>query len=179
MTGILPRFNRGGPGLSLSIAQWIARASWRHPPRGGGKPDDGHRPAVARVWRNDFVKPWPTILIAGLLTGCAHFESRPLAPEKSAAQLDARRLDDAGLRNFVSRNSGGETNNWPPPKWDLNSLTRAAFYFHPDLAVARAQWRVADASVKTAGGRPNPTVTAGAGLQFGSRRVAAGNAADR
>jgi signal transduction histidine kinase len=26
MTGIHPRFNRGGPGLSLSIAQWIARA---------------------------------------------------------------------------------------------------------------------------------------------------------
>jgi signal transduction histidine kinase len=26
MTEIPPRFNRGGPGLSLSIAQWIARA---------------------------------------------------------------------------------------------------------------------------------------------------------
>lgn len=29
MTGIHPRFNRGGPGLSLSIAQWIAHAQWR------------------------------------------------------------------------------------------------------------------------------------------------------
>jgi outer membrane protein TolC len=112
------------------------------------------------------VKPWPTIFIACLLTGCAHFESKPLAPEKSAAQLDARRLDDAELKKFVENNSGGESKNWPPAKWDLNSLTLAAFYFHPDLAVARAQWRVAEAGVKTAGGRPNPTVSAGPGYNF-------------
>ena len=112
------------------------------------------------------MKPWPTILIACLLTGCAHFESKPLAPEKFAAQLDARRLDDAGLKKFAEQNSGGERKNWPPAKWNLNSLTLAAFYFHPDLAVARAQWRVAEAGIKTAGGRPNPTVTAGPGYNF-------------
>jgi len=112
------------------------------------------------------VKLWPTFLTACLLTGCAHFESQPLAPEKSAAQLDARRLADAGLKKFAEQNSGGKLKSWPPAKWDLNSLTLAAFYFHPDLAVARAQWRVAEAGVKTAGGRPNPTVTAGPGYNF-------------
>ena len=110
------------------------------------------------------MKPWPTILIAGLLTGCAHFDPQPLAPEKSAARLDARHLDDAGLKKFAAQKSGDELKNWPPAKWDLNSLTLAAFYFHPDLAVARAQWRVAEAGMKTAGGRPNPTVTAGPGF---------------
>ena len=112
------------------------------------------------------MKPWPTIFIACLLTGCVHFESKPLAPEKSAAQLDARRLADAGLKKFAEQNSGDERKNWPPAKWDLNSLTLAAFYFHPDLAVARAQWRVAEAGLKTAGGQPNPTVTAGPGYNF-------------
>ena len=112
------------------------------------------------------MKLWPTFLTACLLTGCAHFESQPLAPEKSAAQLDARRLADAGLKKFAEQNSGGKLKSWPPAKWDLNSLTLAAFYFHPDLAVARAQWRVAEAGVKTAGGRPNPTVTAGPGYNF-------------
>ncbi len=34
-----------------------------------------------------------------------------------------------------------------------------AFYFHPDLEVARAQWLVAQGGVKTAGARPNPSVT--------------------
>jgi outer membrane protein TolC len=44
-------------------------------------------------------------------------------------------------------------------EWDFDTLTLAAFYYHPDLAVARAQWNVARAGIKTAGGRPNPTLT--------------------
>ena len=38
-------------------------------------------------------------------------------------------------------------------------LTFAAFYFHPSLEVARAQWNVAKAGIRTAGGRPNPTLS--------------------
>ena len=37
-------------------------------------------------------------------------------------------------------------------------LTLAAFYYQPDLDVARAKWGVAEAGVITAGGRPNPSV---------------------
>jgi outer membrane protein TolC len=99
------------------------------------------------------------ILAAGLIAGCARFQPRPLAPERTAAQLESRRLDDAGLKKFLEKNLGHELENWPLPKWDLNSLTLAAFYFHPDLDVARAQWRVAEAGVKTAGARPNPSVS--------------------
>jgi len=75
-------------------------------------------------------------------------------------QLDARRFDDAGLQKFLEQNLGRDLPVWPPDKWDLNTLTLAAFYFHPDLDVARAQWRLAEAGVKTAAARPNPTVTA-------------------
>ena len=105
------------------------------------------------------MKPWPIIFIAGLLAGCAHFESQPLRPDKSAAQFDARRLDDPGLEKFLERNSGGETLHWPKTKWNLSELSLVAFYFHPTIEVARAQWRVAAAGVKTAGARPNPSVT--------------------
>ena len=112
------------------------------------------------------MKFWTTILAIGLLTGCVHFQPRPLAPEKSAAQLDARRLDTAGLKDFVVAHAGGAIQDWPPAQWNLNSLTLAAFYFHPDLAVVRAQWQVAAAGVTTAGGRPNPTVTIGPGYNF-------------
>jgi len=94
-----------------------------------------------------------------LLAGCAHYQSRPLAPEKSAAELESRRLDDAGLKKFLATNSVPAPESWPLAKWNLNSLTLAAFYFHPDLAVARAQWQLAEAGVKTAGGRPNPTLS--------------------
>jgi outer membrane protein, heavy metal efflux system len=98
------------------------------------------------------------LLAALLVSGCVHFKSLPLMPEKSAAQLEARRLDDAGLKKFLAENSDGALEIWPLEKWNLNSLTLAAFYFHPDLAVARAQWQLAEAGVKSAGGRPNPTL---------------------
>jgi outer membrane protein TolC len=102
---------------------------------------------------------WLLLPLVFLLSGCAHFTSQPLAPEKSAAQLDARRLDDTGLKHFVASNSVGQFKNWPPAKWDFSALTLAAFYFHPDLALARAQWQLTEAGEKTAGGRPNPTLT--------------------
>ena len=108
--------------------------------------------------------PWACIF---LLTGCVHYQPQPLAPEKSAAQFDARRLNDLGLRDFVATNAAAEIKNWPPEKWGLNSLTLVAFYFHPNLAVARAQWRVAEAGVKTAGARPNPSLTATPGYDSG------------
>src|SRR5262249_22495912 len=38
-------------------------------------------------------------------------------------------------------------------------LALAAFHYHPSLEVARAQWAVAQGGEKTAGQRPNPTLT--------------------
>jgi outer membrane protein, heavy metal efflux system len=99
------------------------------------------------------------VLATGLYAGCARFEPQPISPAQTAALLDARRLDDPGLKKFLEKNSGHEPETWPLASWDLNSLTLAAFYFHPDLDVARAQWRLAEAGVKTAGARPNPSVT--------------------
>ncbi|HEX4350089.1 MAG TPA: TolC family protein [Verrucomicrobiae bacterium] len=101
----------------------------------------------------------PLLCGIAVIAGCAHFQPQPLAPEKSAAQFDARRFDDAGLKVFLATNSPGAVPDWPLEKWDLNSLTLAAFYFHPDLAVARAQWRVAEAGEESAGARPNPSVS--------------------
>ncbi|HEX4349011.1 MAG TPA: TolC family protein, partial [Verrucomicrobiae bacterium] len=105
------------------------------------------------------VKFLPLVCGIAVAAGCAHFQPQPLAPEKYAAQFDARHLDDPGLKAFLAINSTGALPIWPLEKWDLNSLTLAAFYFHPDLAVARAQWRVAEASEETAGARPNPSVS--------------------
>jgi len=102
-----------------------------------------------------------TLIILSLagLTGCARFEPQPLTPAQTAAQLEARRLDAAGLRTFMEQNLGRKLDAWPPAEWDLTNLTLAAFYYHPSLEVARAQWAVARAGIKTAGGRPNPSVT--------------------
>ena len=99
------------------------------------------------------------ILSAMIFAGCAHFQPQPIAPEKTAAQWGSRRLDDDGLKKFLKQNLGQELKTWPEKNWDLPALTLVAFFFHPSLDVARAQWLVAQAGLKTAGARPNPSVT--------------------
>ena len=111
------------------------------------------------------MKHWLTIFTFVALTGCASYHPKPIAPAQSAALLEARRLDDAGLKKFLEENSSAPK-NWPKKKWDLDSLTLAAFYFQPNLAVARAQWREAVGGINTAGAIPNPTVTVGPGYNF-------------
>ena len=101
---------------------------------------------------------WIIIGMAGL-TGCARFESRPLAPAQTAAQLEARSLADAGLKKFLEQTLGQPVKTWPLQQWNLTTLSVAAFYYSPNLAVARAQWEVAVADIQTASARPNPSVT--------------------
>jgi len=58
----------------------------------------------------------------------------------------------------LEKNLHRESTNWPVLFWDLESLTLAAFFYHPSLDVARAQWAVAQGGKVTAGQRPNPTL---------------------
>jgi outer membrane protein TolC len=74
--------------------------------------------------------------------------------------LESRRLDDAGLKKFLEKNLGRELQNWPETNWNFQELSLVAFYFHPGLEVARDQWLVAQTGLKTAGARPNPSVSA-------------------
>jgi outer membrane protein, heavy metal efflux system len=105
------------------------------------------------------MKFWPFIFGIVLLAGCAHFQPQPISPEKTAAQLESRRLDDVGLKIFLEQNLDRELNTGPQTNWNFQELTLVAFYFHPSLEVARAQWLVAQAGLKTADARPNPSVS--------------------
>lgn len=98
------------------------------------------------------------VLAFPLVSGCIHYQPKPLAPTRTARNLQSRTLADAGLRAFIETNAPAQVKDWPAGKWDFDRLTLAAFYDHPSLDVARAQWHVAQAGVKTAGGRPNPTL---------------------
>jgi cobalt-zinc-cadmium efflux system outer membrane protein len=92
-------------------------------------------------------------------TGCRRFEPAPLSSVDSASALETRSLADPGLRALFERVLPGGPPRWPIDKWDLGTLTLAALYYHPSLEVARAQWRVAEAGIATAGARPNPTLS--------------------
>lgn len=91
-----------------------------------------------------------------LITGCVSFHPKPLSPSETASAFEARTLDNPGLKAFLEANLHHELTPWPLKSWDFSMLTLAAFYYHPDLDVARAKWGVAEAVVITAGGRPNP-----------------------
>jgi cobalt-zinc-cadmium efflux system outer membrane protein len=97
------------------------------------------------------------VALAG--TGCRRFEPAPLSPVDSASALEGRSLADPGLRALFERVLPGGPPRWPIDRWDLGRLTLAALYYHPSLEVARAQWRVAEAGIATAGARPNPTLS--------------------
>ncbi len=94
-----------------------------------------------------------------LAVSCATFHSKPISPAQTASTFESRTLDNLDLRRFMESNFDHAIKSWPPRLWDFTALTLAAFYYSPDLDVARAKWETARAGVITAGQRPNPSVT--------------------
>jgi outer membrane protein TolC len=103
----------------------------------------------------------PALAVAlAVLAGCATkpYVAAPLDAAAVAASVSQRGLSEPGLRDFMARH-GHAGATWPPARWDLAGLTLAAIYFHPDVAVARAEWDVARAAETTAARRLNPGVS--------------------
>jgi len=93
-----------------------------------------------------------------LAAGCQTFHPESLSSMDAGASFQARTLDDAELRAFLETGLSTNFAAWPLKTWGLPALTLAAYYYHPSLDVARAQWAVSGGAVRTAGARPNPTV---------------------
>lgn len=109
------------------------------------------------------IAPPITSLALLLLGGCAHYRAKPIDAASTSQAFSARRLEDPALRTFAFAHAVSHTETWPPTTWGLDALTLAAFYFQPDLDVARARWSVARGGRATAGERPNPSLAASAG----------------
>lgn len=100
-------------------------------------------------------------LAAGLvLTGCIKYKARPLNAAVVEHQYRARSIDSAAVQKFV-QSLGWK--RWPPAILDLNALTALASYYNPDLDIARTQIAIADAGVRTANVRINPSLNADGG----------------
>jgi cobalt-zinc-cadmium efflux system outer membrane protein len=109
-------------------------------------------------------------LAVGAILVCAFFESncvkykaRPINPQVLEHQFRSRSLSDVGLYDFVRRQSGNQKLAWPPAALDLNALTYIALYFNPEIGVAHAQVRSAEAALLSAHQRINPSLAAEAG----------------
>jgi outer membrane protein TolC len=92
-------------------------------------------------------------LVTLALTACVQFKARPLAAESSSADFSGRSLNDEGLKTFLAENkaSGGS--------WTVDKLALAAAYYHPDVALARAEADEVAAGIKSAQMRPNPVLS--------------------
>lgn len=109
----------------------------------------------------------PLLIALVSLSGCAHYRYRPapISPPAIADSLESRSLDDPALRDWMRQSADLQVSAWPLNEWDLQHLTLAAFYFNPDLDVARTNAASADAAITTASAKPNPSVTVGPGYQ--------------
>jgi cobalt-zinc-cadmium efflux system outer membrane protein len=106
------------------------------------------------------------VLASPLMIGCAAYHARPLqAPELETAYR-TRTLDSAPLRSFVESGLGTALSTWPPDALELQMLIFIGYYYSADLDVARAQVAAAEAGIRAAGERVNPSL----GLQAGYNR---------
>ena len=87
------------------------------------------------------------------LTACVSFKAKSLTAEQTSADFNSRTLSDPGLRAFLAENKATSGS------WSVDRLALAAAYFHPDVALARAEAEEAAAGIKTAKMRPNPVFT--------------------
>jgi len=103
-------------------------------------------------------RAFAVLLTIGGLSACAmqEYEAQPLDPQLVVSKFEARRLDDPGLRAFMeNRGSGGVPSG---EKWGLPELSLLAFYYNPQIVVARAEWEVQRAGEITAGQYENPSL---------------------
>jgi outer membrane protein TolC len=106
------------------------------------------------------------LALAGLFAGCVSYQPKPISAERTAKEFESRTLENTALRAFIEASVGKPLPEWPLKSWDLDTLTLAAFFYHPSLDLARAQWTEVNAALATAGGRPNPTVSATPGYNL-------------
>lgn len=91
--------------------------------------------------------------------GCTayQYEAKPLQTKQLAAEFMSRSLDDIRLNNHLL-GYGYPVKQWPLPAWDLDALTLAAYYFHPELQIAIAEYRKAMIHAEVVTRRINPGV---------------------
>jgi cobalt-zinc-cadmium efflux system outer membrane protein len=92
------------------------------------------------------------------LTACATAPPTATIALQSAADFSARSLSDPGLKAYIEATLQRPISTWPPALWNEQTLSLAAFYYHPELAIARARWATARAAEIAAGGHPAPTL---------------------
>jgi cobalt-zinc-cadmium efflux system outer membrane protein len=105
----------------------------------------------------------PCLALACL--ACVRYEPRPLDPARHPAEIRTRSLADSALVAGVARYAGRPEG----ARWTDRQLAVAALRLRADLRRLRAEWRAAEAALRTAGERPRPGVQGDLERRVGGR----------
>lgn len=97
-----------------------------------------------------------------LLSACGFqtYQAKPVDPKQTLARYESVDPNNEDFRQFlIAQDYPAES--LPVRRWGLRELSMAALFYHPQLNVARAQWRAARAGELTAAQRPLPGASGG------------------
>ncbi len=99
-------------------------------------------------------------LTSTFLSGCAFqtYSPQPIDPSERAAHYRAHDPNGDAFRDYLLA-QGYAADAFPIQQWGPRELTLSALFFNPQLDVARAQWRAAQAAEITSGERQNPGIS--------------------
>jgi outer membrane protein, heavy metal efflux system len=94
-----------------------------------------------------------------LMSGCGFqtYNAKPLDARAGAQRYLAHEPDSPEFRQFML-DSGYPEAQLPVSIWGMRELTLSALFYHPELDLARAQWRAAQSGELTAAQRPTPGI---------------------
>src|SRR5579859_4772070 len=96
---------------------------------------------------------WAVLVLP--LAGCASYRAHPLDPKTTAAALARRSLSDPRLLRFID----AALHRSGDPRWNLDTLTLLALYERPEMPIAKATVKAAEAGEITAAMLPNPALS--------------------
>ena len=107
------------------------------------------------------------LCLALACAACVRYEPRPLDPTTHTVEVFRRDLRDSALLAAVTRYAGRPE----PDRWTDRQLALAGLTLRSDLRRLRAEWRSAEAAVRTAGERPGVGVQGEVERRVGGREV--------
>ncbi len=106
------------------------------------------------------IQHFAILILCLFASGCTVTPAeKPLNLKSSADNLVAKDPTSATFNTFLIEH-GYDPSELPLQRWDIDSLTLCALYFHTKLDVAKQQLALARLSVQTAGIRQAPTLNA-------------------
>jgi outer membrane protein TolC len=93
--------------------------------------------------------------LAASTAGCqfVSYQAKPIQAEQNTQQFQQRNPTSQDFYAYLQTLDIG-VQQFPISQWDRDLLSYCALFYHPDLDVARAQWKAAQATQITAGQRP-------------------------